>query len=139
MRLEKAKFQKSTGILVFLLLIALTAFMLAGCSGGDSAEKKEGAATENTEDAHAEGEAVELEPEEVKDPELLYVNSCGACHGHDGNGVIGPSIRATSHTLAQVEKVITEGKGSGMPNFKDSELTEEQIKIIANYVKNELK
>ena len=138
MRLEKVKFQKSTGILVFLLLIALTAFMLAGCSGGESAETKEGAVAGDAGEAHAEDEAVELEPEEVKDPELLYVNSCGACHGHDGNGVVGPAIRATSQTLAQVEKVITEGKGS-MPNFKDSELTEEQIKIIANYVKNELK
>lgn len=138
MRLDKVKFQKATGILVFLLLIALAAFMLAGCSGGTSTEKKEGAVSESTGEAGAEGEAVELEPEEVKDPELLFVNSCGACHGHDGNGVIGPAIRATSHSVEEVEKIINDGRGT-MPKFKDSELTEEQIKIIANYVTTELK
>ncbi|MDP2211870.1 MAG: cytochrome c [Candidatus Aquicultor sp.] len=138
MRLDKVKFQKSTGILVFLLLISLAGFMLAGCSGGSSTEKKEGAVTESAGEAEAEGEAVELEPEEVKDPEQLFVNSCGACHGHDGNGVIGPAIRGTARSVEEVEKVINEGKGS-MPKFKGGELTEEQIKLIANYVKTELK
>ncbi|HCG99984.1 MAG TPA: hypothetical protein DE036_09515 [Actinobacteria bacterium] len=138
LRLDKVKFQESTGILVFLLLIALAAFTLAGCSGGSSAEKKEGAVTESAGEAEAEGEAVELEPEEVKDPAQLFVNSCGACHGHDGNGVIGPAIRGTARSVEEVEKVINEGKGS-MPKFKGGELTEEQMKLIANYVKTELK
>ncbi|MBS3909557.1 MAG: cytochrome c [Actinobacteria bacterium] len=138
MRLDKVKFQKSTGTLVFLLLIALAAFMLAGCSDGGGAEKKEGAVTESEGEAQTEGEAVELEPEEVKDPELLYVNNCGACHGHDGNGVVGPAIRGTSKSGEEVEKIINDGKGS-MPKFKDGELTEEQIKIIANHVKTEFK
>lgn len=143
MRLEKVKFQKSTGILVFLLLLALLSFMVAGCSGGGGEEKKEGSVTEGTaEGGHAEGgeeaEAEEEAPEEIKDATVLYVNNCGACHGHDGSGVVGPSIRGTARSVDEVEEVINNGKGT-MPKFKGGELTDEQIKIIANYVKNELK
>ena len=143
MRQEKVSYQRWMSILVLLLLVALTSFVVAGCSGGSEA-KKEGTSTEKakSESNEAEGEsaeeATEVNEAEVTDPAVLYTNNCGACHGHDGSGVVGPAINGTSLTAEQIQKTVENG-GQSMPKFRGGELTEEQIKIIANYVKTTLK
>lgn len=135
MRQEKASYQRWVSILILLLLVALIGFVVSGCSGG-AEEEKEGTATEKAESTSEEhGEESE---EEVSDPGILYTNNCGACHGHDGSGVVGPAIKGTPLTVAQIEGKINNG-GQEMPKFKGGELKEEQIKIIADYVKNDLK
>jgi mono/diheme cytochrome c family protein len=122
-----------------MLLVAITSFMVVGCSGGGAEEEKGNAATEKAKSAGEES------GKEVNSPSLLYTNNCGPCHGHDGSGVVGPAIKGTSLTVAQIEEKISNGGakintgGTTMPAFKDSELSDKQIKIIANYVKNELK
>lgn len=124
-------------ILVLLLLVALTSFVVAGCSGGG---KEEGTTTGKAESASGEhAEHAEESEEETNNPGLLYTNNCGACHGHDGSGVVGPAIKGTALTIAQIEEKINNGSGNQMPKFKGGELKEEQIKLIANYVKDELK
>lgn len=144
MRQEKASYQRWIGILTLLLLVALMGFVVAGCSGGG--EKKDGAATgkaETSGEEHAEGteesgEHAEESEEESNDPNTLFVYNCGACHGHDGSGVVGPSIRGTSLSTEQIEEKINKGVGEVMPKFK-GQLKEEKVKLIVDYVKNELK
>lgn len=148
-------------MLVLMLLFTLTVFVVAGCSGGatkEGANEAGHAAEENAEGAaekKAEGEAAEeghgeespiatqrdaqLETtKDIKDSSVLYNDACGPCHGADGHGVVGPALKGTALTYEQVKAMIEVGRG-GMPKFKGTELTDEQIDIIANYVKKDLK
>lgn len=140
MRQVKGKYQKWASILALLLMVAITGFIVVGCSGG-ATEKKGG-----------ESEGRSLTPQEqaqegrVKDeanPAVLFTNNCGPCHGGDGSGIVGPSIRGTSLTVEQIQKQIENGATKdgnvAMPAFKGGELSDNQIKTIANYVKNNLK
>jgi len=146
LRQERASYQKLISILVLLLMVALTSFVVAGCSGG-SEEGKESKAVDGkaeSKDGH-EDESDDplkrdrpLEREAVTEPALMYTQNCGACHGHDGSGVVGPSIRGTALKIEQIQKVIEEGRGQ-MPKFKGTELKDAHIATIAEYVKNELK
>ena len=69
--------------------------------------------------------------------EELYLRSCAACHGIDGNGGIGLDIGAGSNTdlnLAdeQIAGVIIVGPGN-MPGFP--RLTSEQVASLVTYVR----
>lgn len=153
MRQGKTGYKKWVSILVLMLLVALTSFMVVGCSGGETEQKAgestEKEATENTgekaEESHGEEELSaqrKAQLESLKDEENvseLYTLNCGACHGHNGGGVIGPSIKGTALTVEQIQKKIEEGNPPEMPKFKGGELSDEQIKALAAYVKNELK
>ncbi|MCL6471877.1 MAG: cytochrome c [Firmicutes bacterium] len=149
MRQIKGKHQKWASVLVLLLLLALTGFVVAGCSGS-STEKSSSEQTEQTGGEAEEGR--QLTPQEkaqegrVKDetnPAVLYTNNCGPCHGGDGGGIVGPAIKGTSLTVEQIQKQIENGTTRDgnvvMPAFKGGELSDEQIKAIANYVKKKLK
>ena len=64
----------------------------------------------------------------------LYVTTCAACHGDDGQGGFGPSLRSSlvaADFQALVEQ-INEGQGD-MPAF-ESTLTSGQVEDIAAYV-----
>lgn len=143
MRHEKTSKQKWVSILILLLLVALTAFVVAGCSGGGE-EGKEGMETEKASSHEGEGgrteqqKAQEQRVSDEKDAALLYTQNCGACHGHDGSGVVGPSIKGTSLSAEQIQKTIEDG-GTEMPKFSGGELSKEQMKEIAIYVKDNLK
>ncbi len=128
-------------ILVLFLLAALASFMIAGCSGGGG-EKSASEGEEGSGIAKQE-EAQESRVKDVKDASQLYIDNCGACHGHDGSGTVGPSIKGTALTVDKIKAQIDAGTKSGqdvvMPAFKGGELSDDQINIIANYVKDKLK
>jgi cytochrome c550 len=136
-----------------MLVLALTAFVVAGCSGGGSEKgtQNEGVKSESNTTAEKAGAGGEKSPiseqekaqessvRDVKDPQQLFIDNCGPCHGHDGTGLVGPSIKATDLSTVQVKDVTDNGKGSGMPKFKGGELSDDQIAAIAQYVKDKLK
>ena len=70
--------------------------------------------------------------------EDLYIRSCAACHGLDGDGGIGLDIGPGSNTdLAltdeQIAGVVTVGPGN-MPGFP--RLTQEQLASLVAYVRS---
>ena len=82
-------------------------------------------------------------PARADDGSQMYGKKCLACHGHDGAGdkPLGkklkvPDLRKTKLSLAEIEKVIAEGKGS-MFGYGDK-LTPEQIRELATHVKEGL-
>jgi ubiquinol-cytochrome c reductase cytochrome c subunit len=65
----------------------------------------------------------------------LYAQQCGACHGAEGEGGIGPDLRALT-SAADVAAKIRAG-GGGMPAF-EGVLSEAQIEALAGWVVEEL-
>lgn len=76
----------------------------------------------------------------------LYVSNCSGCHGTDGGGGIGPSLKLAdgpkSWTVTQFNTVLREGKlpngeelGAVMPRFAETQLTDADIANIFAYVK----
>jgi cytochrome c oxidase subunit 1 len=60
---------------------------------------------------------------------------CGNCHAFapaGSDGAVGPSLDGTSLTVEQIEEIVGAGRG-GMPAFS-GQLTEEQIRAVAEYV-----
>ncbi len=66
----------------------------------------------------------------------IFAGECAGCHGAQGEGALeGPSLRSVlddQAALAGVAEIVREGYGE-MDSFKN-ELTEDQIKAVANYV-----
>jgi mono/diheme cytochrome c family protein len=74
----------------------------------------------------------------------MYGKKCLACHGLDGSGdkplgkkVGTPDLRRSRLTLAEIERVIADGRGKMLP-YKDR-LTPEQITAIAGHVRDALR
>jgi mono/diheme cytochrome c family protein len=74
------------------------------------------------------------------DGRQMYGKKCLACHALDGSGdkPLGkkmgvPDLRATKLTQAEIERVISEGRGKMLP-YKEK-ITPEQIAAIAAHVR----
>ena len=67
----------------------------------------------------------------------LYLNSCSACHGPNGEGKSGPKLAGTSLTADQIAAVLTKGaEGKKAPHGKPvAGLTADQATAVAAYVK----
>lgn len=63
----------------------------------------------------------------------IYNESCKPCHGADGNMGVAGAKKLPLSTLNQEERegIIKNGKGT-MPSF-DAQLTDEEIKKVAEY------
>jgi mono/diheme cytochrome c family protein len=71
---------------------------------------------------------------------VVFHEKCTRCHGADGRGKAifsTPSMLTSKLTAAEMEQVITNGRAK-MPSFK-AELSGEQIKAVAAFIKSELK
>ena len=68
----------------------------------------------------------------------IYKSKCAACHGPDGAGKVGPAVKGSSLTEAQIDDVLTKGAaGKKAPHAKGiSGLTPEQSAAVATYVKS---
>jgi cytochrome c oxidase cbb3-type subunit 3 len=66
----------------------------------------------------------------------LYNRHCGACHGNDLAGAVGPALGAGSEAAADTDAayraVVREG-AEGMP--PDRRLTDEQLDTIIAYIR----
>jgi mono/diheme cytochrome c family protein len=71
---------------------------------------------------------------------VVFHEKCTRCHGADGRGKTifnTPSMLTSKLTAAEMEQVVANGRAK-MPSFK-AELSAEQIKAVATFIKTELK
>jgi len=73
----------------------------------------------------------------AEDGAALYKSKCAMCHGAAGEGKVGPALKGTKLTDAQVADLLTKGEaGKKAPHGKAvAGLTEEQAKAVATFVK----
>ncbi len=73
----------------------------------------------------------------AEDGAALYKAKCASCHGPDGAGKVGPAVKGTALTEAQIEDVLMKGAaGKKAPHAKGmTGLTADQAKAVATYVK----
>lgn len=74
----------------------------------------------------------------AEDGAALYKSKCAMCHGAAGEGKVGPALKGTKLTDAQVADLLTKGEaGKKAPHGKAvAGLTEEQAKAVATFVKS---
>ncbi|HWR13958.1 MAG TPA: cytochrome c [Terriglobales bacterium] len=68
----------------------------------------------------------------------LYKAKCAMCHGADGAGKMGPALKGTKLTDAQIADLLTKGEaGKKAPHSKAvAGVSAEQAKAVAEYVKS---
>jgi cytochrome c len=73
----------------------------------------------------------------AEDGSAVYKSKCAMCHGAAGEGKIGPALKGTKLTEAQVADLLTKGEaGKKAPHGKAvAGLTEDQAKAVATFVK----
>jgi mono/diheme cytochrome c family protein len=73
----------------------------------------------------------------AEDGAALYKTKCAACHGADGAGKVGPALKGTKLSAAQVEDLLAKGEaGKKAPHSKAmSGVSAEQAKAVAEFVK----
>jgi cytochrome c553 len=74
----------------------------------------------------------------AEDGAAIYKAKCAGCHGPDGAGKVGPAVKGTSLSDAQIDDLLTKGTaGKKAPHAKAiSGLTDDQAKAVAAYVKS---
>jgi mono/diheme cytochrome c family protein len=74
----------------------------------------------------------------AEDGAALYKAKCAACHGPDGAGKVGPAVKGTKLTDAQIADLLTKGEaGKKAPHGKAvAGLSAEQAKAVAEYIKS---
>lgn len=85
--------------------------------------------------ASVAGTGAEAAPADSDDPQALFTTACGSCHvlSEAGTtGTVGPSLDEYGGPLEDAVEQIRNG-GGGMPPF-EGQLTEEQIRLLAEYV-----
>jgi mono/diheme cytochrome c family protein len=74
-------------------------------------------------------------PQGTDGKSIFTSSGCGSCHAladADASGTIGPNLDQSKPNVQLAVERVTNGKGQ-MPSFKD-DLTEEQIRAVAEYV-----
>lgn len=71
------------------------------------------------------------------DGAAIFKAKCAACHGPEGQGKIGPSLKGTSVTADQIVDMLTKGNDAKKPPHKKplSGLSAEDAKAVADFVK----
>jgi mono/diheme cytochrome c family protein len=74
----------------------------------------------------------------AEDGAAIYKAKCAACHGPDGAGKIGPAVKGTKLTDAQIADLLTKGaEGKKAPHGKAvAGLTADQATAVAGFVKS---
>lgn len=74
----------------------------------------------------------------AEDGAALYKTKCAACHGADGAGKVGPAVKGTKMTDAQIADLLTKGEaGKKAPHGKAvAGLSADQAKAVAEFVKS---
>jgi mono/diheme cytochrome c family protein len=73
----------------------------------------------------------------AEDGAALYKAKCAMCHGPDGAGKIGPALKGTKLTDAQIADLLTKGtEGKKAPHGKPvAGFTADQASAVAAFVK----
>jgi mono/diheme cytochrome c family protein len=83
----------------------------------------------------AEGKLIALLPPEEMG-KALYATNCSPCHGDDGSGETGPSLRANAYVQSKsdeelVDFILTGRSGTGMDGFEGILLPEELDNVVS--------
>jgi mono/diheme cytochrome c family protein len=74
----------------------------------------------------------------AEDGGAIYKAKCAACHASDGAGKVGPAVKGTSLSDAQITDLLTKGAaGKKAPHGKAvAGMTDDQAKSVATFVKS---
>lgn len=73
---------------------------------------------------------------ELEQGRLLYINQgCINCHGGLGEGGIGATLKGAKLNLKEFQDILRMPSGM-MPAFDPTKVTDEQIKVLYNYIKS---
>ena len=74
----------------------------------------------------------------AEDGAAVYKAKCAMCHGPDGAGKMGPALKGTKLTEAQLADFVAKGDaGKKAPHTKAvNGVSEEQAKAVASYIKS---
>jgi mono/diheme cytochrome c family protein len=64
-----------------------------------------------------------------------YDRTCGACHGREGRGEIGPPLVPLDKDFGEVLAIVREGIGE-MPPVGPSTLSDEDVRLVVDYLKS---
>ncbi|MGE5112206.1 MAG: c-type cytochrome [Acidobacteriaceae bacterium] len=73
----------------------------------------------------------------AEDGAAVYKAKCAMCHGAGGEGKVGPALKGTKLSGAQISDLLTKGEaGKKAPHSKAvNGLTADQAKAVAEFVK----
>jgi len=76
-------------------------------------------------------------PAFAADGAATYKAKCAACHGPEGQGKVGPALKGTSLTAAQITDLLTKGNDAKKaPHKKEiSGVAGDDAKAVADFVK----
>jgi mono/diheme cytochrome c family protein len=77
-------------------------------------------------------------PAFAQDGAATYKAKCAGCHGPEGQGKVGPALKGTSLTEAQIADLLTKGDDAKKAPHKKglSSLSADDAKAVAAYVKS---
>jgi len=77
---------------------------------------------------------------QATEPEMpgraVYDNTCRRCHGPGGTGGTAPWLVPFGWSYSQALDIVRHGSGSTMPAFPESELSDDALKQIVDYLKS---
>jgi mono/diheme cytochrome c family protein len=65
----------------------------------------------------------------------VYEETCSRCHGVDGRAAKAPWLVPFGWNYSQALDIVRHGGPCGMPAFAESELSDEEVKEIVEYLK----
>jgi len=81
-------------------------------------------------------------PDGGVDGAAVYQDNCAACHGGDGQGLVGPALGGGAVVEAYPDPadqvaVVADGLPNGMPSF-GANLTPEELEAVVAYTRDDL-
>ena len=65
----------------------------------------------------------------------IYNDTCSRCHGVDGREGKAPELVPFRWNYTQALDIVRHGGSCGMPSFKESELSDDEVKQIVDFMK----
>ena len=65
----------------------------------------------------------------------VYEGACSRCHGQEGRSTTAPTLVPFLWNYSQALDIVRHGGPCGMPAFPESELSDEEVKQIVDYLK----
>ena len=67
--------------------------------------------------------------------QAIYDDTCSRCHGPEGQGGKAPWLTPFRWNYAQALDIVRHGGACGMPGFPESELSDQEVREIVDYLK----